>query len=154
MSEKIYIQHHPEDIEDKSGEGGQEGGTSGRGGKGKREPLDSYLADDTDLMQREQRLLEQEGHRRHKQVKVRARERSVSPFAVAPEGELQNNILQHPKLNSQRLDGTDTNLNPEPPLNSEARREYDNAKRDQQLEQQLRLNNMPQFSSTPKLRRN
>ena len=46
--------------------------------------------------------------------------------------------------------GVDPNLNPEPPLNTEARREYDNQKREQEMEKQLRLGNMPKFSTAPK----
>ena len=100
-------------------------------------------------MAREQRLAEQLGHRRL--AKLHAREhKEEQEHQAAPEGELQNSILQHPILDNQRFDGVDPNLNPEPPLNTEARREYDNEKREQEMEKQLRLGNMPKFSTAPK----
>lgn len=107
---------------------------------------DSYLTDETWLMDRQRRLAEQEGHRRLAKVHARehpAQDPSLNPV---PEGELQNSILQNPWLDSQRFDGVDPNLNPEPPLNTEARREFDNARREQEMEKQLRLGNMPKFS--------
>lgn len=108
----------------------------------------TFLVDETKAMERKRRQAEQQGERQIASVK--AREHSLEEPAHAPEGELQNNILQHPALDNQRFDGIDPNLNPEPPLNSEARREYDNEKREQEMEKQLRLGNMPKFSSAPK----
>ncbi len=111
----------------------------------------SILAEETRRMGRQQRLAEQEGHR--KLAKLHAREHNLDPQSApqaALEGELQNSILQNPWLNSQRFDGIDPNLNPEPPLNTEARREFDNEKREQEMEKQLRLGNMPKFSTAPK----
>ena len=111
----------------------------------------SILAEETRRMGRQQRLAEQEGHR--KLAKLHAREHNLDPqqeSSPALEGELQNSILQNPWLNSQRFDGIDPNLNPEPPLNSEARREFDNERREQEMEKQLRLGNMPKFSMAPK----
>ena len=109
----------------------------------------SYLVDETSSMDRERRLNEQQGHRQL--AKVHAREHHPEePRQSSPEGELQNNILQHPELDNQRFDGIDPNLNPEPPLNTEARREFDNERREQEMEKQLRLGNMPKFSTAPK----
>lgn len=108
----------------------------------------SILVDETETMERERRLAEQHGHR--KLARVNARDHHEEKPTVAPEGELQNSILQHPALDKQRFDGVDTNLNPEPPLNTEARREFDNEKREQDKEKQLRLGNMPKFSSAPR----
>ncbi len=107
----------------------------------------SFLAAETRSMERKRRLAEQQGERQLAPVK--AREHSEEEPKVSPEGELQNSILQHPALDSQRFDGIDPNLNPEPPLNTEARREFDNEKREQEKEKQLRLGNMPRFTSTP-----
>jgi hypothetical protein len=119
-------------------------------GKDTRKP--SYLAEETRKMARQRRILEQEGHRHY--ARVNAREHSdqepSTSLVAAEEGTLQNNILQNPWLNSQRFDGVDPNLNPEPPLNSEARREFDNERREQEMEKQLRLGNVPRFSSAPK----
>lgn len=112
-----------------------------------REPQGSMLVEETSSMDRERRIAEQDGHRRL--ARVHAREHSEETVHSAPEGELQNGILQHPDLNSQRYDGVDPNLNPEPPLNTDARREFDNEKREQDKEKQLRLGNMPKFSSAP-----
>lgn len=84
----------------------------------------SILVDETSSMMREQRNQEQQGHRSLARVNERNHtEREQNK--VAPEGEPQNSILQHPDLDGQRFDGVDPNLNPEPPLNSEARREFD-----------------------------
>jgi DNA-nicking Smr family endonuclease len=107
----------------------------------------SYLVAETKSMERKRRLAEQQGERQLGPVK--AREHSEEVVNDGPEGELQNSILQHPDLDSQRFDGIDPNLNPEPPLNSEARREFDNEKREQEMEKQLRLGNMPKFSTAP-----
>lgn len=107
----------------------------------------SFLIAETKSMERKRRLAEQQGERRFASVK--AREHPDEEMKVAPEGELQNNILQHPELDSQRFDGIDPNLNPEPPLNTEARREFDNEKREQDKEKQLRLGNMPKFTTAP-----
>lgn len=112
---------------------------------------DSYLANDTDSMERQRRINEQEGHRRY--ARVHAREHANLDGVNSDnslEGQAQNNILQNPWLNSQRFDGIDPNLNPEPPLNSEARREFDNERREQEMEKQLRLGNVPRVSPAPK----
>lgn len=107
----------------------------------------SFLVAETKAMERKRRLAEQQGERQIAPVK--AREHSEVESQPSPEGELQNNILQHPALDSQRFDGVDPNLNPEPPLNTEARREFDNEKREQEKEKQLRLGNMPKFTTAP-----
>ncbi len=121
---------------------------SGRLPTGKRKRSGSYLAEETWTMGREQREAEQQGHRRL--AKVHAREHHEPKDQTSPEGEPQLDMAQHPSLDSQRFDGIDPNLNPEPPLNSEARREYDNERREQEMEKQLRLGNMPKFSTAPK----
>ena len=120
----------------------------GRLPPGRAEKSGSYLADETESMMRSQREAEQQGHRRL--AKVHAREHNEATKQEAPEGELQNSILQHPDLDNQRYDGHDPNVNPEPPLNTEARREFDNERREQEMEKQLRLGNMPKFSTAPK----
>lgn len=120
--------------------------------KSSREPIQpretSFLIEETKSMERKRRLAEQQGERQIAPVK--ARDHAEYEPSDVPEGELQNSILQHPELDSQRFDGIDNNLNPEPPLNTEARREFDNEKREQDKEKQLRLGNMPKFSSAPK----
>jgi len=122
------------------------GGTRGLPSAGKASA--SYLVDETRTMERMRRQQEQQGHRQL--ARVNAREHHENTAQSSPEGELQNDILQNPWLDNQRFDGIDPNLNPEPPLNTEARREYDNERREQEMEKQLRLGNMPKFSSAPK----
>jgi hypothetical protein len=143
----------PKDDREEEGGSGTEGrGDSGRGriGRGDRERPEgtSFLVDETRTMERERRLQEQQGHKQL--AKVNAREHPDEERQNSLEGELQNDIMQHPWLDSQNYDGVDPNLNPEPPLNTEARREYDNERREQEKEKQLRLGNMPKFSTAPK----
>ena len=116
---------------------------------GKRARSDSVLLDETLKMAGEQRLAEQQGHRRLAKVHARERLEEVSQ-AAAPEGELQNNILQHPELDNQRFDGVDPSLNPAPELNTDARLKYDNEKREQDREKQERLENVLGLANQPK----
>lgn len=116
--------------------------------KNKAKQGSSYLVNETKEMDRNRRLAEQQGERQFGRVNARNHS-TTEEIQPAPEGELQNNILQHPELDSQRFDGIDPNLNPEPPLNSEARKEFDNDRREQEMEKQLRLGNMPKFSTAP-----
>ena len=115
--------------------------------KGKRGG--SYLVEESRSMERQRRLIEQQGHRQLGRVNAREHPEEQE-HAPAAEGDLQNNILQHPELDNQRFDGIDPNLNPEPPLNTEARTKYDNERREQEMEKQLRLGNMPKFTTAPK----
>lgn len=106
----------------------------------------SYLVDETETMERERRLNEQHGHRLLG-AKVHARDHEKRQSS-APEGELQNDILENPALKDrQDLDGYDPNVSPAPPLNSAARTEFDNERREQEMEKQLRLGNMPKFTA-------
>ncbi len=142
--------------EDTADEGstGSTGGT-GTGGRtrmrGTISAGGSFLIAETTTMERERRLAEQEGHRKLASVKARdhSADNQEKNKDFANEGEYQNDMLQHPDLATQRFDGIDPNLNPEPPLNSTARMEYDNEKRNQEQEKQLRLGNMPKFSTAP-----
>lgn len=138
--------------DERKGEGGFGGGARRITTPSDRLPSgdkSSYLSDDTATMDRNRRLMEQDGHRQHAKVNARSHNMDDSQ-APAPEGELQNSIQQHPWLDAQRFDGIDPNLNPEPPLNTAARREFDNERREQEMEKQLRLGNMPKFSTAPK----
>lgn len=138
--------------DERKGEGGFGGGARRITAPPDRLPSgdkSSYLSDDTATMDRNRRLMEQDGHRQHAKVNARSHNMDDSQ-APAPEGELQNSIQQHPWLDAQRFDGIDPNLNPEPPLNTAARREFDNERREQEMEKQLRLGNMPKFSTAPK----
>ncbi len=110
----------------------------------------SYLVAETSTMEDERRYAEQEGQRRFARVHQHAI-KAQSVAQTGPAGELQNDILQHPRLKKlQRYAGHDNNVNPAPPLNSTARTEFDNERREQDLEKQYRLGHMPTFSSAPK----
>lgn len=108
----------------------------------------SMLAEETRYMENQRREIEQAGHRQIAYVNVK--EHADNEPQLGQEAELQNGILQNPWLDNQRFDGVDPDVNPEPPLNSEARREFDNQRREQEMEKQLRLGNMPKFSSAPR----
>ncbi|CDZ77641.1 hypothetical protein BN59_01925 [Legionella massiliensis] len=112
----------------------------------KRQRGESYLVDETFQMEMDRREKEQKGHSQY--AKVNAVEHQ-EPLQSAPEGELQNNIKQHPDLDSQLNDGAAPNESREPDLNTEARTEYDNAKREQNLELQKRLGLAPKMGSAP-----
>jgi hypothetical protein len=103
----------------------------------------SYLADESFLMEQEQRATAQQGHRQYAKVNV---VEHTEPRQSAQEGEYQNNIKQNPYLDSQRFDGTDPNESQVPALNTEARTEYDNALREQH---QLKHSLMPKMGTAP-----
>lgn len=109
----------------------------------RRKPPSVY-AEETKKKKNDQRDLEQTGHRR-RGVKVKSRERVYDDTPSAEMGlDAQSSIKGHPQLmDNPRFDGIDPNVNPEPALNTDARREYDNIKREQELEKQLRLGYMP-----------
>jgi hypothetical protein len=107
----------------------------------------SVFAKETKKKYYDQRDLEQTGHRR-RQVKVKSKERVYDETPSAEAGlEAQSSLKAHPELmDNPRFDGIDPNVNPEPALNTDARREYDNIKREQELQKQLRLGYMPGMS--------
>ena len=117
--------------------------------QGTRRQSGSILLDETLKMAGEQRVAEQQGHRKLARVHARERPEEVVQ-GNAPEGELQNDILQHPELDTQRFDGIDPTLNPAPELNTDARLKYDNEKREQEREKQERLENVLGMSNQPK----
>lgn len=108
----------------------------------------SFLVEDTQAMERKRRLMEQDGERRI--ARVNAREHPEQEAAGnSLEEAAENGMLQHPVLDSQRFDGIDPSVNPAPNLNGEARMNYDNERRNQEQEKQLRLGNMPKFGTAP-----
>lgn len=121
-------------------------------GRGAVMPPDAsaILKENSGSMEWERRLEEQQGHRYHLQVHVKeAKEIKDNEDNATLEGELQNGINQHPWLDKQIFDGADPDVSPAPPLNSDARREYDNKQREQELEKQLRLENQLQNTNQP-----
>lgn len=121
----------------------------------RKRSTDSILVDETSIMERKRRRIEQDGHRGFSRVYEREHSED-RPQSASLEEALQNDLLQHAWLDGQRFDGIDPNLNPEPPLNSEARREYDNKRREQEKEKQNRLENTlvnaPRYSTAPRPR--
>lgn len=111
--------------------------------------LPSILVDETFHMDRALREKVQEGHRRYARVHAREHQEPLS-HGINPEQAPENDMLANPWLQSQRFDGIDPNLNPEPPLNSEARREFDNERREQELAHRLALGLVPGHSKAPR----
>lgn len=109
----------------------------------------SILVDETFNMDRTLRQKVQEGHRQYARVNTREHREPLS-HGPGPEQAAENDMLANPWLQSQRFDGIDPNLNPEPPLNSEARREFDNERREQDLEHKLKLGLAPGYSKAPR----
>lgn len=103
----------------------------------------SYLAEETKAMERRRRLEEQDGHRQLARVNAKNHDED----RPSQEGDLQNSIQQHPFLDNQRLDGADPSVSPAPPLNTEARREYD---KQLQLQNELKLKNIHNPNTAPK----
>jgi len=114
---------------------------------------ETYLADDTVERENQRRPKEQEGLRRLSGMSVQAHDRDV-PTESADLGIDQHmgaGIEEHPLLDKQQFDGIDASVNPAPSLSdAEARREYDNARNEQQLQKQLKLGLAPKMNTAPK----
>ncbi len=106
----------------------------------------SILVDETMAMENAQRQLEQQGHRRYGKVNARERQDYVVSADNSLEQQAQAGPKSHPFLDSQRYDGIDPDLNPAPDIGTDARREFDNERRNQEQEKQHRLGNMPTHS--------
>lgn len=100
-------------------------------------------------MDRKLRDMIQQGHRRLARVNARDHNLEAHSEQSPEQGLMDDGPMQHPELNTQRFDGIDQPLNPEH-LSPEARREYDNQRREQEMEKQHRLGNMPKFNTAPK----
>lgn len=114
----------------------------------------TLLVPDTSTMEDRRRIIEQDGHRRswHARMNVRDRPEDSAAIAPGPEEAPANGIAEHPLLNTPRYDGIDPDLNPLPPLNTEARTEMENELR-LQNQKKLEKMNQPTSTPTPKLRR-
>jgi hypothetical protein len=143
--------------EDEGGQGSQSGGSAHQGdyraiwGGGYGEPgfptipdgRETFLVDETKAMENERRLQEQRGHRKF--ARTITRDRVDEPDnSQGNELSMQEGPKDHPFLQSQRFDGVDPNVSPAPEIGTEARREFDNEKREQDKEKQLRLGNQLQ----------
>lgn len=104
---------------------------------------ETFLVDETKAMENERRLQEQSGHRKFARTITRDR-------VDEPENTQGNELSmgqgpkEHPYLQSQRFDGVDPNVSPAPDIGTDARREFDNEKREQDKEKQLRMQNQLQ----------
>jgi hypothetical protein len=119
----------------------------GDGGRRKPPPPSNYINENCD-MAIGRRLIEQSGHR-GLGISVHANERvNDEPLSMEQSLEAQSSstLMSNPLLDSQRFDGIDPNVNPAPALNTDARTEYDNLRRQQEMEKQLRLGLMPSNS--------
>lgn len=104
----------------------------------------SIYKDVTIAMENAHRDLVQAYLRNQLGVAVKSRGRHNGPVQTLEQAsEELSQIAGNPLLNTQRFDGIDPNVNPAPPLNSEARREFDNSRREQEREKQLRLGLAP-----------
>lgn len=115
----------------------------------------STFKQETRVMENARRDLEQTGHRRLG-IAVHARERiNDEPLSLEQgiDAEAASSLMQNPLLDNQRFDGVDPNVNPVPAMNTAARTEFDNIKREQELEKQLRLglspDNAKRFNAKP-----
>lgn len=108
----------------------------------------SYLAAESQAMENARRKLEQQGERQF--ARVHALEHPDEPQQGSEEA-YENKILSHPELDSQRLDGIDNTIAPQI-TDAEARREFDNERREQQAEKQLKLGlaMQPKFGAVPR----
>lgn len=152
---EYFVKDTPKNEEDDS-QGGKAGGSSG--GSGRRKPPGgdafptTYLVEETEQMQYERRGLEQVVERQL--ATVEERRKPKRDYNNEGPGQ-QEQIKQHPLLDSQRFDGIDPSLNPAPFGNEQAVIDFENERREQDKEKQLRLGNMPKMGNSyvPELKR-
>ncbi len=158
---KIFSRNKDEEkikkIEEQTDSGSASGSDSGSGGSGagrikphEGEGFTSYLIEENEYMGYERRGLEQKVEAQLARVEERRKPQRKNNDGPG----VQESIKQHPLLDSQRFDGIDPNLNPAPFGNQEAMIEFENERREQEMEKQLRLGNMPKMgrSNTPEPR--
>ncbi len=110
----------------------------------------SFLSEETSFMEQARREEEKRGHSSFGKVHHKEHADPTQQSQAGIEEGVQNNIKGHPELQKQTYDGADPDVNVVPALNTTARTEYDNAKREQQHELQMRLGNMPKMGTAPK----
>lgn len=144
MKKKSFWEYFVKDKHEQDDE--SDSGTSS-GGAGRIKPKEgegftSYLVEESEFMAYERRGLEQLVERQLASVEERKkpqRDNGNTP------GGMEQKLKQHPLLDSQKFDGIDPGLNPAPFGNEEATIAFENEKREQDKEKQLRLGNMPQM---------
>lgn len=153
---KYFSKDDEEDEwEDESNSGSSDSDSGGAsGGAGRIKPKEgegftSYLLEETEQMAYERRGLEQQVERAI--AGVEERKKPQKNTGETPGG-TEKKLRQHPLLDSQRFDGIDPGLNPAPFGNQEAEIAFENEQREQQMEKQLRLGNMPKMGKAPELR--
>lgn len=134
-------------VEEEDDEGGSSGSKSG--GEGGRV---TYLEEESEWMGYARRGLEQHVERQLSQVEERRKPQREN---TGNEPGLEQKLKQHPLLDSQRFDGIDPGLNPAPFGNEEALIAFENERREQEKEKQLRLGNVPKMGNSyvPELKR-
>lgn len=109
-------------------------------GGGRRKPKSgSYLADDSKPMERRRREIEKQALRERFGVSVEATKHSEEERAIAPQGEKQNDILEHEFLNRQIFDGASPEVSMIPANDPEALDEFNKAQEEQKEQLQYRL---------------
>jgi len=110
----------------------------------------TFLIEETKQMERNRRMMEQDGERRL--ARVHAREHAVAETQAGDvlESTVDNGLLQHPEINNQHFDGMDPTVNPAPNYGGEKKTKYENERRTQEQEKQLRLGNMPRYNNSPR----
>lgn len=165
MAKKRFWEYFTKDKDPKEQSDDQSGtesgsssdsGSAGGAGTGRIKPKDgegfptTYLIEETEFMNYERRGLEQKVEGQFARVEERRKPKRDNNSGPG----VQEQMKQHPLLDSQRFDGIDPSLNPAPFGNQEAMIEFENERREQKMEQQLRLGNMPKMgrSMTPEPR--
>jgi hypothetical protein len=105
----------------------------------------SILVEETKSMERARRLKEQQGLRALIQARVLAREHPDSPAQEFGEG-YESEMLQHPLLDGQHLDGVDNNP-ADPSLSPQAVEKHKEIQRKQKAEKQLKLELNPAYQN-------
>lgn len=106
----------------------------------------SILVEETKSMERSRRLKEQQGLRALIQARVLAKDHPTdSPAQELGEG-YENEMLQHPLLDGQHVDGIDNNP-PDPSLSPQAIEKHKEIQRKQKADQELKLSLNPAYQN-------
>lgn len=112
---------------------------------------DTYLSADSKKMMRQQRMLEQQGHRHL--ARVNAREHPDEPRESSGLEAGMEGLQGHPYLDRQIFDGADPNLSANPPNDPKAREEWRQERENDlqnRLERQHKLGHQPRSTPTPR----
>ena len=116
-----------------------------------QEKSGSFLVHDSVAMENSRRLAEQAGHKQF--AHVNARDRTIANVSDEPGMDQTSTMKQHPYFaQNQRFDGIENKITPDPSSNPAAKEKYQEAKEEQDLAKQLRLNNTPENTNTPRFK--